>query len=131
MRVEAEQEPGMKLLIVDDHEVVREGLVALLRQLGPETEVLQARDSSEGLACAASTADLDAVFLDLNMPGLDGLSAIREFGKTRPDLPVIVLSSSEDPEHVRSALAQGALGSSTSISISHNDAAGKPAPSPG
>src|SRR5580692_876922 len=73
MRVEAEQEPGMKLLIVDDHEVVREGLVALLRQLGPETEVLQARDSSEGLACAASTADLDAVFLDLNMPGLDGL----------------------------------------------------------
>ncbi len=100
----------MKLLIVDDHAVVREGLATLLRQLGPDTAVLQARDSGEGLAFAESEADLDAVFLDLNMPGLDGLSAIQEFGKRRPDLPVIVLSSSEDPGDVRSALAAGALG---------------------
>jgi two-component system nitrate/nitrite response regulator NarL len=100
----------MKLLIVDDHAVVREGLATLLRQLGTDTTVLQARDSGEGLAFAESEVDLDAVFLDLNMPGLDGLSAIQEFGKRHPDLPVIVLSSSEDPGDVRSALAAGALG---------------------
>jgi DNA-binding NarL/FixJ family response regulator len=100
----------MKLLIVDDHAVVREGLATLLRQLGPDTTVLQARDGGEGLAFAESEADLDAVFLDLNMPGLDGRSAIQEFGKRRPELPVIVLSSSEDPEDVRRALASGALG---------------------
>jgi DNA-binding NarL/FixJ family response regulator len=100
----------MKLLIVDDHAVVREGVATLLRQLGPDTQVLQARDGSEGLACAEAEADLDAVFLDLNLPGLDGRSAIQEFGKRRPDLPVIVLSSSEDPGDVRNALAAGALG---------------------
>jgi two-component system nitrate/nitrite response regulator NarL len=100
----------MKLLIVDDHAVVREGVATLLRQLGPDTQVLQARDGNEGLACAEAETDLDAVFLDLNLPGLDGRSAIQEFGKRRPDLPVIVLSYSEDPGDVRNALAAGALG---------------------
>jgi DNA-binding NarL/FixJ family response regulator len=44
------------------------------------------------------------------MPGMGGLPAIAEFGRTRPDLPVIVLSSSEDPQNARKALSQGALG---------------------
>ena len=48
--------------------------------------------------------------LDLMMPGMAGMTAIREFGKRRADVPVIVLSSSEDPDDVRHALAAGALG---------------------
>ncbi len=100
----------MKLLIVDDHAILREGLAAMLRQVGPDTEVLQASESAEGLRMAEAHADLDAVFLDLEMPGSGGMSAIPEFGKRRPELPVIVLSSSEDPRDVRRALALGALG---------------------
>ena len=101
----------MKLLIVDDHPVLREGLAALLRQAAEQTEVLQAADDVAGLLLAESHADLDAVFLDLNMPeGGGGMQAIREFGRRRPDLPVIVLSSSEDPQDIRRALALGALG---------------------
>lgn len=100
----------MKLLIVDDHAILREGLAAMLRQVGPDTEVLQAGESAEGLRMAEQHADLDAVFLDLEMPGSGGMSAIPEFGKRRPELPVIVLSSSEDPRDVRRALALGALG---------------------
>jgi two-component system, NarL family, nitrate/nitrite response regulator NarL len=101
----------MKLLIVDDHPVLREGLAALLRQASEQTEVLQAADDGAGLALADSHADLDAVFLDLNMPGgAGGMPAIQEFGRRRPDLPVIVLSSSEDPQDIRRALALGALG---------------------
>jgi DNA-binding NarL/FixJ family response regulator len=50
------------------------------------------------------------VFLDLQMPGTDGMSAVPEFGRRRPELPVIVLSSSEDPQDVRRALGLGALG---------------------
>jgi len=100
----------MKLLIVDDHAILREGLAAMLRQVGPDTEVLQASDSAEGLHLAETHADLDAVFLDLEMPGSGGMSAIPEFGQRRPELPVIVLSSSEDPRDVRRALALGALG---------------------
>jgi DNA-binding NarL/FixJ family response regulator len=100
----------MKLLIVDDHPVVREGLAALLRQAGSETTVLLAGDSSQGLALAEAHADLDAILLDLAMPGSDGWAAIGEFGRRRPELPVIILSSSEDPHDVRKALAAGALG---------------------
>jgi two-component system nitrate/nitrite response regulator NarL len=100
----------MKLLIVDDHAILREGLAAMLRQAGPDTEVLQACDGAEGLRIAEAELDLDAVFLDLEMPGGGGMSAIPEFGKRRPEVPVIVLSSSEDPRDVRRALALGALG---------------------
>jgi two-component system, NarL family, nitrate/nitrite response regulator NarL len=100
----------MKLLIVDDHAILREGLAAMLRQAGPDTEVLQAGDGAEGLRLAQLHHDLDAVFLDLEMPGGGGMSAVPEFGRQRPELPVIVLSSSEEPQDVRRALALGALG---------------------
>jgi two-component system, NarL family, nitrate/nitrite response regulator NarL len=100
----------MKLLIVDDHPVLRDGLAALLAQAGPDTAVLQARDAREGLALVESHPDLDLIILDLAMPGMKGLQALTEFGRKRPDLPIIVLSSSEDPRDVRQALASGALG---------------------
>jgi two-component system, NarL family, nitrate/nitrite response regulator NarL len=100
----------MKLLVVDDHPIVREGLAAFLEQLGPDTAVLQAGDASRALALAADHADLDLVILDLCLPGLDGLSAIAEFGRAHPELPVIVLSASEDAQQARAALARGALG---------------------
>jgi two-component system nitrate/nitrite response regulator NarL len=100
----------MKLLIVDDHPVLREGLAALLQQASEQTEVLQACDDAAGLQVAERNPDLDAVFLDLNMPGAGGMPAIQECGRRRPDLPVIVLSSSEDPHDIRRALALGALG---------------------
>lgn len=100
----------MKLLIVDDHAIVREGLTAMLRQARPDIVVLQAGEGAEALGLAMRHADLDAVLLDLRMPGMDGISVVQEFGKIRPTLPVIVLSSSENPAEVRHALAMGALG---------------------
>jgi two-component system nitrate/nitrite response regulator NarL len=100
----------MKLLIVDDHPVLRDGLAALLQQAGPDTTILQARDALQGLALADSCTDLDVIILDLEMPGMKGLQALSEFGRKRPDIPVIVLSSSEDPRDVRQSLASGALG---------------------
>jgi DNA-binding NarL/FixJ family response regulator len=100
----------MKLLIVDDHPFLRDGLAALLVQMGPDTTVLQARDANEGIALVDHHPDLDVVILDLAMPGMEGVQALSEFGRKRPDLPVIVLSSSEDPRDVRRALASGALG---------------------
>jgi two-component system, NarL family, nitrate/nitrite response regulator NarL len=100
----------MKLLIVDDHAVLREGLAVLLQQIGPDTTVVQAQDANEAITLLGGHPDLDVVVLDLVMPGMNGLDALSEFGRTRPDLPVIVLSSSEDPLDVRKALAAGALG---------------------
>jgi two-component system, NarL family, nitrate/nitrite response regulator NarL len=99
----------MKLLVVDDHPVVREGLAAFLEQLGPNS-VVQAGDASRAFALATEHSDLDVVILDLGLPGLNGKSAIAELGRIRPELPVIVLSASEDARQAREALAQGALG---------------------
>lgn len=100
----------MKVLIVDDHPVVRDGVATLLRQLGADTTVLEAGGAAQALALVAEHADLDVVILDIVMPGLDGFGAIAEFGRVRPELPVIVLSSSEDAQIVRQAFAHGALG---------------------
>ncbi len=100
----------MKLLIVDDHAILREGLVALLRQFEQGADVLQASDTTEGLRLAEAHPDLDAVFLDLNMPNQGGMEVIPVFAQRCPKLPVIVLSSSEDPGDVRLALKAGAFG---------------------
>jgi DNA-binding NarL/FixJ family response regulator len=100
----------MRFLIIDDHAVLRNGLIALLRQDEPSNSALEACDAAEGLDLATLHPDLDAVFLDLELPGMTGIHAIEEFGKRRPDLPIIVLSASEDPRDVRRALAAGALG---------------------
>jgi two-component system nitrate/nitrite response regulator NarL len=101
---------NMKILVVDDHPIYRKGLVALLDQMEPDTALLQANDAAQALAAIAEHDDLDVVILDLLIPGMDGLRAIAEFGQLRPELPVIILSSSENPADVRSALANGALG---------------------
>ena len=100
----------MKLLIVDDHPVVRDGLAALLRQLGPEVTVLLAEDGPQGLGLANGHPDLDLVVLDLAMPDSDGFATLQEFGRLQPQLLVVVVSSSEDPRDVRRALTAGALG---------------------
>lgn len=100
----------MKLLVVDDHPVFRDGLAALLRQAASQTIVLQAPECSSALSLAEQHPDLDAVFVDLMMPGMTGDIAVREFRRRRPELPVIVLSSSENPSDVRRALQAGALG---------------------
>jgi two-component system, NarL family, nitrate/nitrite response regulator NarL len=100
----------MKILIVDDHPIYRKGLIALLDQMEPDTALLQANEGAQALTLIAEHDDLDVVILDLAMPGMDGLRAIAKFGQLRPELPVIILSSSENPEDVRGAIAQGALG---------------------
>lgn len=100
----------MKLLIIDDHAVVREGLAAMLRHAGAITEVLQADSGEAGLALAKTHADLAVIMLDLAMPGMAGTAAILAFGDARPDVPIIVLTASEHPADVQNALDAGALG---------------------
>jgi DNA-binding NarL/FixJ family response regulator len=99
----------MKILIVDDHAVVREGVAAVLRQAIADLVVLHACDAQAGIE-AASIHEPDLVLLDLTMPGTVGMAALQLFGERHPALPVVVLSSSEDQADVRAAIARGALG---------------------
>jgi DNA-binding NarL/FixJ family response regulator len=100
----------MKLLIIDDHPMVRAGIAALLQQQRSDIETLLAKDAAEGIDFISSNSDIDAVLLDIALPDMDGIEALKEIGKARPDLPVIFLSASESPEDVRRGLAAGALG---------------------
>ena len=100
----------MKVLVIDDHPVVLEGLVGLLRHSDPALDVLQAASADAGLAVLHAHPDLAAVLLDLAMPGLSGLQAIDAFRAASPDLAVIVISALETAEQVRRALAHGARG---------------------
>jgi CheY-like chemotaxis protein len=99
----------MKILIVGDHPIYRKGLVALLDQMEPDVVLLQANDAVQALALIAAHDDLDVIILDLLSPEWMVCVRFSEFGQLRPELPVIILSSSENPSDVRSALANGAL----------------------
>lgn len=100
----------MKLLIVDDHPMVREGLAATLRQFAADVQVLQAADGTQALALTAAHADLRAAWVDLRMAGMGGITTVEQLRRHHPALPVIVLSSSEDPDDVRRSLRAGARG---------------------
>ncbi|HEX4196949.1 MAG TPA: response regulator transcription factor [Caulobacteraceae bacterium] len=100
----------MKLLVVDDQAIVRQGIAALLAHDDRQTVVLEAEDAESGLLLAVNHPDLDAVFLDLAMPGVGGMDAIEEFARRRPDVPIVVLTASDDPGKARQAFERGALG---------------------
>ncbi|HTU64543.1 MAG TPA: response regulator transcription factor [Steroidobacteraceae bacterium] len=99
----------MKLLIVDDHPLFRDGLAALLRQADAAVTILQASSTEDALNVVDEQV-VDAVFMDLMMPGMSGEAAVREFGRRHPDVPVIILSSSENASDVRRVLNAGASG---------------------
>lgn len=100
----------MKLLVVDDHPMVRAGVTAMLKLTEGADAVLMAKDAQDALDVIRDHPDLDIVLLDIAMPGVDGISAMRDFSRLRPDLPVILLAASEDPNDVRRGLVAGALG---------------------
>jgi CheY-like chemotaxis protein len=91
----------MKILIVDDHPILRDGVAALLRQNGEDVTVAQAGNADDAMRMLDQSADFDAIVLDLKLPGMNGLDAISAFAGKCPQLQIIVLSTSEDAADVR------------------------------
>jgi two-component system, NarL family, nitrate/nitrite response regulator NarL len=100
----------MKLLVVDDHPLVRAGVASALQSLAGADPVLQAGDGVEALAHLAQHPDVAAVLLDLRMTGMAGLALLLQLKRMHPDMPALVLSSSEDPDDVRRVIKAGARG---------------------
>jgi NarL family two-component system response regulator LiaR len=99
----------IRLLIVDDHSVVREGLRAFLRLQDGIEVVGEAAGADEAIGVASMSAP-DVVLLDLVMPGGDGIRAIRRLLEVAPGVRVLVLTSFADDAQIFAAIAAGAAG---------------------
>ena len=110
----------MKILVVDDHALVREGLCQVLQGLDPleTTDVLQAATCTRALELAHFNPDLDLVLLDYLLPDMNGLAGLEIFGQRHPELPVVILSGSANPTVVQQAMELGAAGFVTKSSLS-------------
>lgn len=100
---------AIRILIVDDHEIVREGLEILLSEEQGVEVVGQAGNGLEALALAAALKP-DLVLMDLVMPEMDGIEATRRLRQANSDCQVLVLTSYIDDYRVREAVEAGAIG---------------------
>jgi len=99
----------IRVLLVDDHQVVRQGLRAFL-QLQPDVEVVGEAAGGEAAVAAAAAGRPDVVLMDLVMPEGDGVTAIRALAEAAPGARVVVLSSFADDERIFAAMQAGAAG---------------------
>jgi DNA-binding NarL/FixJ family response regulator len=99
----------IRVVLVDDHAVVRSGLTQLLDASGDIAVVGTAADGAEALDVVRETQP-DVVLMDLQMPGVDGVSATRAIAEEQPSAAVVVLTSFSDSERIVAALDAGALG---------------------
>jgi len=99
----------IRVLIADDHAMVREGLASVLTADGDIDIVATAADGAAAVEAVAAHA-IDVVVMDLSMPVLDGIEATRAVRSTAPGVRVLVLTSFGDRDRVRRALAAGATG---------------------
>lgn len=100
----------MRLVIADDHQVVREGLRFML---DPEAEVevvAEAGSGAELLDLLARNDDIDVVLLDIRMPEMSGFEVLEKISTTSPDVAVVILSMHDDAAYVKRALRLGASG---------------------
>ncbi|MCK5579684.1 MAG: response regulator transcription factor [Candidatus Omnitrophica bacterium] len=99
----------VKVFLVDDHEIFRAGLKGLIENDSTMRVVAEAQDGQDVL-CKLKGVRCDVVVLDLFMPRMDGLTALKKIHKAFPKLKVVVLTMQEDLEHFKHAMINGAAG---------------------
>lgn len=99
----------IRVLVADDHPVVREGLARLLEQ-ADDVEVVGTAEDGERACDIARECDVDVVLMDLEMPGVNGIEATARIRNERPGTQVVVLTSFSDRERILDAVDAGALG---------------------
>lgn len=101
---------SLRILLADDHALFRAGLRHLLKDFGDRLQIEEAHDYDATVKRLSELEDLDLLLLDLNMPGMTGMSAVEDLCALAPDVPIIVISVRETAEDVRKAIDAGAMG---------------------
>ena len=100
---------ALRVLVVDDQQLLRRGLVMLFGTVEGVDVVAQAAHGAEALAVLRAK-EIDVVLADAKMPVMDGIELVRRCAREHPDLPVLVLTTFDEPDVVRGAVAAGAAG---------------------
>jgi DNA-binding NarL/FixJ family response regulator len=100
----------MKILVVDDHVLIREALRGVLGELEKDATILEASDSRQAMQRIAETPELDLILLDLNLPDRSGFEVLAALRENHPAISVVMLSASNDRHEIARALDLGALG---------------------
>ena len=100
----------MKILVTDDHVLIREALRGVLTELRSDASVFEASNSQQAMRIVEEHPDLDLILLDLNLPDRDGFSVLADLRQRYPAISVVVLSALQDKMSVTRAFDLGALG---------------------
>lgn len=100
----------MNVLIIDDHPLFRAGIASVLGVIAEDLSIIELTSCEDGLAWLAGHDDPALILLDLNLPGVDGMTGLGLLREASPATPVVVLSATEDTVKVKQALARGAMG---------------------
>lgn len=99
----------IKVLLADDHSIVRAGLRRIVEESGKIVVIAEASDGNEAIKKVQETLP-DVVVVDISMPGMDGLEVISQLRSYYPDLPILILSMHEEEQYVVRAIGAGARG---------------------
>ena len=100
----------MKILVVDDHVLIREALRGVFQELEKDLTILEAAGGGEATRIIEANADLDLIVLDLNLPDCDGFGLLEKLSEHYKALPVVVMSAQHDRASVVRALDLGVMG---------------------
>jgi NarL family two-component system response regulator LiaR len=103
------EQKKIRIMIVDDHTVVRSGLGAFISAV-PDLELIGEAENGEQAVARAKALLPDVILMDLMLPGMDGVSATRKIKEQNPSIQVIALTSFQEDELVQNALKAGAIG---------------------
>jgi len=100
----------IKVLLVDDHALFRDGMRYVLQQLADEVEILDTGNFGDALELVKANPDIDLALLDLNMPDSEGVPSLQLFHQRFPAIPLVVVSGSDQREDIENVMNLGAMG---------------------
>lgn len=103
-------QPHLRIVIADDHALVRGGLALLIEMATQDAEIIEANSFDQVTEILSQQDSIDLTLLELMMPGMENEKSISTICRTWPGIPIIIVSAKEDTDTIRKALAAGAMG---------------------